>query len=342
MQFAALVLPAAFVAYQPQEPVIGVLAYPGTDLGACPQESGGGRDCAAARQARFAESYIDSSYARWLEASGARAVPIRHDLPADALRALFGKINGVVFTGGPAKPLEAPPHYYDTASALYSMVVAAHERGERVPLWGTCLGLQTISCIAAGAKDVLGDFPLEGYAYPLDFTSEAASSRLFGGLAPSAIADFAQNVTTNWHHFGVSPEDLPPSLVPLATNRALNGRTFVSALEGRHGLPVYAVQFHPESVQWDPQDAYPVPSGTGVPSKSAAAIRTAQYLGNFIVDQARNNSHRFETALEEARALISQQMTLEFHRVAPSGGGTPWLHPEGAYLFSKSEASAAW
>ena len=92
--------------------------------------------------------------------AGARVVPIRHDLSASALHNLFDKLNGVVFTGGPAKPLAAPPHYYETATALYRMMEQAHTRGERVPLWGTCLGLQTIACIAAGAKDVLGEFPL--------------------------------------------------------------------------------------------------------------------------------------------------------------------------------------
>ena len=66
----------ALAAYVPQEPVIGVLAYPGTDAALCPS-IGGGRDCVAARSARLhnAPSYIDSSYARWLEAAGAASHP---------------------------------------------------------------------------------------------------------------------------------------------------------------------------------------------------------------------------------------------------------------------------
>ena len=112
---------------------------------------------------------------------------------------------------------------------------------------------------------------------------------------------------------------------------------FVSALEGKDGLPVFAVQFHPESIQWDPQDGTPG-APHPVPAKSAAAVRTAQYLGNFLVDAARNNSHQYPTALDEARDLISQQMTLEFHKATE--GGVPYLYPEGAYLFGAAAGGA--
>lgn len=64
------------------------------------------------------------------------------------------------------------------------------------------MGIQTISCIAAGA-DILGRFPLYNYAYPLTFTAAAPTSRLFGGMGPKVEAAFAQNVTTNWHNYGV-------------------------------------------------------------------------------------------------------------------------------------------
>ena len=81
------------------------------------------------------------------------------------------------------------------------------------------------------------------------------------------------------------------------------------------------------------QDGEPgVPAVPSVPAKTAAAVQTAQYLANFFVNLARNNTHQFATALDEARALISQQMTLEFHHVT-NESETPYLYPEGAYLF---------
>ena len=304
------------------EPTIGILTYPVHNASALAESCRSRHDavCAAARSAHWAggASYINSAYARWLEMAGARVVPIRYDLDPSAVRALFSQVNGVLFTGGPAKPLDAPAPYFETASLLYSLCAAAKD----VPLWGTCLGLQTIACIANGARDVLGDMPVDNYAYPLNFTAAAKQSKLFGGLSSRGRADFEENVTTNWHHFGVSPRDLAATpLVPLATNVALNGREFVSALEGRGDLPVFAVQFHPESVQWD------AASG-GVPAKTAAAIRSVQYLATTFVERARRNSHRFSSQALEAAALVQQQGKLTQTDASS-------LYPDnGVYVFS--------
>ena len=156
------------------------------------------------------------------------------------------------------------------------MVSRAHrEKGEVVPLWGTCLGIQTIGTIAAGSGSVVREFPLENYAYPLDFTPAANSSRLFSPLTENGHGRHilhslaTQNLTTNWHSYGISPDTkfLPGrEMVTLTTNRALNGKTFTSSLEGANGLPVYGVQFHPESNQFDGD------SGNGVPDRSLAGV----------------------------------------------------------------------
>lgn len=302
------------------EPVVGILTYPSHDAARRCHSNDRSAVCSAARTASAAggSSYVDSAYKLWLEAAGARVVPIRYNIGEAALRDLFAQVNAVLFTGGPAKPLEAPAPYFATATLLHKLATEAN-----VPLWGTCLGLQTISCIASGGVDVLGDFPLENYAYPLDFTPAAAASKMFGGLGSSGAADFSEhNVTTNWHHFGVSPARLAETeLVPLATNVALNGDVFVSALEGKGAQQVFAVQFHPESVQWQ------APSG-GVPAKSAEALRTAQYLSRVLVERARNNSHAFATGTELAEALFERQ-----GHFAPSEGSSSLYPSDGVYVF---------
>jgi hypothetical protein len=44
-------------------------------------------------------SYIADTYIEFVEASGARALPIRHDLPLDQLSQIFNGINGLIFPG---------------------------------------------------------------------------------------------------------------------------------------------------------------------------------------------------------------------------------------------------
>lgn len=133
----------------------------------------------------------------------------------------------------------------------------------------------------------------------------------------------------------MSPEKLPASLTVLSTNVDLKGATFVSALEGAGGLPVYAVQFHPESVQFEPQDQL-----QRVPSKSAAAIRANQYLARFLAEEARRNTHAFASSMEEARALVSQVGTLHPFQHANQSDGITQLYPEnGAYVFPLSSSS---
>jgi len=308
--------------YTPNEPVIGVLTFPSEGA----DESG---KHAKKRGATSKSSYIEWAYVRWLEQSGARVVPIYYNLAPKQVEAIFKKVNGVVFTGGPAKPLSAPAPYFKTATHLYQLVKEAYARKEIVPLWGTCLGIQTISCIAAGGKDVTGNFPAFD-SYSTNFTKEAASSRLFGGLPENLKKDFQSKVQAHWHHFGVSPEVLAtsaPELVPLATTVALNGQTFVAALEGRDGVPVYATQFHPETNQWS--NKWKSSSGLPVPVRTPAAIRTVRYLADLFVDQARLNTHKFPSELEESLAVVSQNGKLDILPASKPDN----LYPEDAYIF---------
>jgi hypothetical protein len=45
-------------------------------------------------------SYIAAAYAKWIEAAGGRAVPIRFSVSDAELRRLFESINGIIFPGG--------------------------------------------------------------------------------------------------------------------------------------------------------------------------------------------------------------------------------------------------
>ncbi|GMH57385.1 hypothetical protein TL16_g02366 [Triparma laevis f. inornata] len=291
VSLAIAALPAALTFSQVyDQPVIGILTFPYTSdtQAGSPTNSGGNALSASSvkfAQARFddapnnAVSYFDASYAQWLGQGGARIVPVPYDIDEGDLEVLFGKLNGVLFTGGPATP-ESFPEYFVTAGRIYDLVVTNGD-GD-VPLWGTCLGFETISSIVAGGEYlVLTDFDAEQISLPLSLTNSAPNSRVFGSDMPSEIKSIftSQNVTTNWHTYGVGVDNfknlLSSELIATSTNFDRGGLEFVSSME-HVTAPIYATQWHPESNQFDTTDK----KGDPTPNRSADANKAMAYLSS--------------------------------------------------------------
>ena len=229
-------------------------------------------------------SRIDNSYVRWLESAGAMVVPIFFNETESHIEAQFHTLSGVLFTGGPDKPTDFN-RYFQTATNLYNLSVKYG-----MPLWGTCLGFQTISDIAGGGVDVLSDYDAEDLELPLQLTEQATSSKLFGNMPSEYLALFTDaNYTTNWHHYGVSPQTFAQQLEgssegsegglrALSVNADRGGLLFVSSLEHSFA-PIFATQFHPEANAHDRDHE--------VVNHSTAAVHAMQYLAAFFVEQAR-------------------------------------------------------
>ena len=244
--FACAALPLA--AAQTAMPVIGVLSLP-MDL--------------PPPLANYS-SYFVASYVKWLEAGGARVVPILYDAPAEATLALLAQLNGAVLTGGAAAFFEADgltlTRYATTAQLVLNESLRAQQSGEWWPVWGTCLGHELLMVLAAGPDhSVLGDgFDSEDLQLALTPTVDAASSRLWGTVneeQPDAWAYLtAENITENLHVKGVEPSSFAASSALssgyrfMSTNLDRAGRPFVSSFESKTA-PVYGVQFHPEKVR---------------------------------------------------------------------------------------------
>lgn len=245
-----------------QQPVIGILTQPpGASLDSVNY------------------SLVDSSYVAWLSGAGAVVVPILFNQTEEQTRAQFWKLDGVFLTGGPDKPTDFE-RYWKTQNLLYSL---AKEHGQ--PLWGTCLGFQAISDMAAGGIDVLSDFNSAESELPLVLTNAAKTSRMFGQAPIEVIAALTDNnYTTNWHHYGISPaafsENVAPAgYVALSLNRDDDGLPFVATFE-HFSLPIYAVQWHPEANAHDRDHK--------LVNHSPQAVLAMQYLSNFFVNEARH------------------------------------------------------
>ena len=228
-------------------PIIGIFTQPSTSTeGDC---SG---DCL----------YLAASYVKYIEASGARVVPIDYHATETELEDLLGKINGVLFPGGGAA-------YPSAAQYTYDKIKAMNDAGDFMPLWGTCMGFQWLLIAQSGDVNILdppsGQLDSYNLSIPLDFTSTFKESQIFSSAPQEITAILAtQNVTMNNHHYGIFPDhfDATPELSSffnvLSTNKDRQGVEFVSMIEA-FKYPIIGSQWHPEKNNFEYEAAHRKP-----------------------------------------------------------------------------------
>jgi len=153
-----------------------------------------------------------------LGAAGAQVQVVDSEVATPAsVRALQPR--GLVLSPGPGHP----------SAAASSMALVRTLAGE-LPILGVCLGHQVI-CAAWGARVVHAPQVFHGRTSTLHHDGSA----LFAGLPASFRA-------ARYHSLAVAPDSLPAELAPTAWAES-------GELMGvRHvALPLWAVQFHPES-----------------------------------------------------------------------------------------------
>jgi anthranilate synthase component 2 len=154
---------------------------------------------------------------------GADPVVYRNDaLTAEDVLALAP--SAIVISPGPCTPREA--------GISVALVRAA---AGRIPLLGVCLGHQAIGD-AFGGRVVRADRLMHGKTTMVQHTGHA----IFGGV-PSPFE------AMRYHSLVVSPLNLPSDLEVTAWSADRPAGTEIMALCHRT-VPVYGVQFHPESV----------------------------------------------------------------------------------------------
>ena len=251
-------------------------------------------------------SFIDTSYVKFLHGGGATVVPILFNSTAEQIQEQVLQLDGVFFTGGAAKPTSFPL-WYETAQLIYKHVM---DQGKT--LWGTCLGFQTITDIAAdqGMEGVLGDYPAVNVALSLNFTDYGANqSQMFSQLPVPIRNLFSEKaLTENWHNYGVSLGTFRQFLEPkgfriVSTNVDTNGVEFVSTFE-HETAHIYATQWHPEANQYDPD-----PKGEAHIVHSMEATTAMSFLANFLIQSARNTMHT-----DAARKPKTQTHNLQGHQ----------------------------
>jgi hypothetical protein len=277
------------------------------------------------------------SYPKWVEGGGARVAPVRVDMPDAELDVLLSSLNGFLFTGGGVEfffPNKTLTRYSSVALKILNTVKAAHAAGQTVPLWGTCLGFQLLNFVVSGPDmdtPVVScpPFNAEDIQLPLDVTSAWAGSRMQKSAAAAGGVDTilaTEPVTPNFHHCGVTPEDFNGNSnltstfgLPLSTNKGLDGKEFVSTIEGLT-LPLFGTQWHPEKAVYEWTTAHTT-------DHNDSSVKANSWTARFFIDQARKNDHAFPSASAEAKALI--------YNYAPeyTGAGGAYDEFEQCYFF---------
>ena len=251
-------------------------------------------------------SYFGAAYVKFLEASGNRVVPILYDYDEATLRKLFESVNGLLFPGGDAslwvdeKTMTGYSNLTLTVKKLLKWAVEANDKGDYFPVWGTCLGYESI-VIAFSQNSTLDHFNSSDHTGNLTFINN--KSYVFEHL-PANIKQFTEKNAPVflWHEYGKAYENfihepnLNNSFKVNTITHDFNKKLFVSSIEHRV-YPIFGTQFHPEVTifQFGP-DVNAI--------RAEENILFSQYLSNFINQQARRNSHRFANKEEENKQLI--------------------------------------
>ncbi|KAM7075836.1 gamma-glutamyl hydrolase [Molossus nigricans] len=257
--------------------------------------------CRTKEMKNLGKYYIAASYVKFLESAGARVVPVRLNLTKEEFVKLFQSINGVLFPGGSVNIRKSG--YAHTAKRFYSFAKQSFDGGDYFPVWGTCLGFEELSYLISG-EYLLTPTNTVGIAMPLNFTEDILQSRMFRNFPADLLLSLAvEPLTANFHRWSLSKTDfmmnekLKAFFSILTTNN--DGKVeFVSTMEG-HKYPIYGVQWHPEK---SPYEWKMLKGISHVPN----AVKTAFYLAEFFVSEARKNGHHFESDVEENEALIYQ------------------------------------
>ncbi|XP_034416596.1 gamma-glutamyl hydrolase-like [Cyclopterus lumpus] len=243
-------------------------------------------------------AYIAASYVKFLEAAGARVVPVRLSRPLEEYKRLFNSINGFIIPGGRASVVSS--RFQRAAQIFYELAIEAKKRGDYFPLWGTCLGFELLFYMTS-EKTELSLTNTSGVMLPMSFTNETKGSRMFRGFPTQLMEDMAsESLTGHSHKWGLKLSNHKKNKVlknffkVISTNT--DGRIeFVSTVEA-YDYPIYGTQWHPEKNAFEWRKPY-------IPH-SPSAIKTSFYMADFFVNEARKSFHRFRSEEEERRELM--------------------------------------
>ena len=254
--------------------------------------------------------YVQATYVKLVESSGARVVPIRADLCKEKIKELFQFINGAIFPGGSSSLISS--RYANASRIIFNLARKTFDNGGYFPIMGMCLGHQFLATELIGPYEIRIRTDSINFTAPLNLSKDYRKSRLFRDIPEYLVKSFTTTpeITGHFHKYSLPVQlfeenkNLRDFYRILSTNCDRKGQEFVSTMEGRK-YPFYSTQWHPEKCAflWAPEKNIP---------HSPEAIQLAQYMSNFIVNEARLSSHKFACEKELRKSLIDNYRSVHY------------------------------
>lgn len=279
------------------------------------------------------DSYLAASYVKYIEMAGAQVIPIYDGWDLAYIKHIMQSINGVLLPGG-AQTFPTS-RYYVAAKHIYEWAEEMNDKGGFFPIWGTCLGYELMTDVAANKYRYWEETRFNCSSLMsnnLTLYDDAQSSRLLSNIDTELYhAIQREKVVFNAHHWCLSPDMIRDPEQPLhkeydllATDYDEFGVEYVALIEHK-SKPFYASQFHPEkaSFEW----AY----DRGM-VHTKHAIEFEQYLANFFINEAKKNRNQFSNPKEFYALSINNFHPMYALKAVDSAMETIYFWNEGGRL----------
>jgi len=242
--------------------------------------------------------WVDASYIKWLESSGALVMPIPLSTnKEDLLDLMQNHLSGLVLPGSKAGPVTKPLFLGLLSAAMEFMIT----KQTNIPIFGICMGHQIIYQTLATAKNsIYGGAEHYGRLVNIKNTRKTSlnmkivepQAKIITGITNTMLQTLANDrLVLHNHAWGITREMLQnvEGLITVAVTENSEGFEFVSVME-HEDLPLFGTQWHPEK----PPFAFGRKNGGAFNFiHSTRSIEVSQLFGNNFVNMCRKHSNRF-------------------------------------------------
>ena len=203
-------------------------------------------------------SYIKNSYLNWLEQNNMRWVEINFFESEESYLRKLEVSDALLLTGGGQnvlKPDGSTSEYFKVAKRLIQYAVERNQRGSYFPLWGTCLGFQSI--VYTFSRETLRVATVDNPTSSGSLHLLSPESRFFRSVfSHQDILVLENKPSLLFHHtYGYMLNEALENQIfmsefnILASAETATKKTVVGMIEHKH-LPIFGTQFHPEAMQF--------------------------------------------------------------------------------------------